>query len=156
MNKRKLWTWGFMLIIVGIGMPILSLPFSSTYDGEDRLMWNMARCFITGEIILKESQIEVIPDRDENLYKEFTDYKADHPEFQNLPEDELIDNFYNEHYKDKMYKMDLLLKLTKQKVVTHKGKIAIPCKYIFICSVFLMLAGIGVVISSRKRRGRSI
>jgi len=145
-----------MLIIVGIGMLILSLPFSSTYDGEDSLMWNIARCFITGEIILKESQIEVIPDRDENLYKEFTDYKADHPEFQNLPEDALIDNFYNEHYKDKMYKMDLLLKLTKQKVLTHKGKIAIPCKYIFICSVFLMLAGIGVVILSRKRRGRSI
>ena len=57
MNKRKLWTWGFMLIIVGIGMPILSLPFSSTYDGEDRLMWNIARSFITGEIILKESLI---------------------------------------------------------------------------------------------------
>jgi len=36
-------------------------------------------------------------------------------------------------------------------VVTHKGKIAIPWKYIFICSVFLMLAGVGVIILSRKR-----
>jgi len=140
-----------MLIIVGIGIPILSLPFSSTYDSEDRLIWNVARSFITGEIILRESLIELIPDRDVNLYKEFSDYKANHPEFQNLTENEVIDNFYNEHYKDKMYKMELVLKLTKQKVVTHKGKIAIPWKYIFICSVFLMLAGVGVIILSRKR-----
>jgi hypothetical protein len=151
MNKRKIWIWGVMLIIVGIGIPILSLPFSSTYDSEDRLIWNVARSFITGEIILRESLIELIPDRDVNLYKEFSDYKANHPEFQNLTENEVIDNFYNEHYKDKMYKMELVLKLTKQKVVTHKGKIAIPWKYIFICSVFLMLAGIGVIILSRKR-----
>jgi hypothetical protein len=151
MNKRKIWIWGVMLIIVGIGIPILSLPFSSTYDSEDRLIWNVARSFITGEIILRESLIELIPDRDVNLYKEFSDYKANHPEFQNLTENEVIDNFYNEHYKDKMYKMELVLKLTKQKVVTHKGKIAIPWKYIFICSVFLMLAGVGVIILSRKR-----
>jgi len=153
MNKKRI--WGFMLIIVGIGMPLLSLPFSSAYDSEDRLIWNIARSFITGEIILRESLMELVPDRDENLYKEFTDYKTDHPEFQNLPEDELIDNFYNEHYKNKMFKMDLLLKLTKQKVVTHKGKIAIPCKYIFICSVSLMLAGIGVILISKKGAKRS-
>lgn len=154
MNKRKIWIWGFLLIIVGIGMPILSLPLSSTYDNEDRLIWNIARSFIAGEIILRESIIELIPDKDENLYEEFTDYKAIHPGFQNLPENELIDNFYNEHYKDKMYKMELILKLTKQKVVTHKSKIAIPCKYVFICSVFLMLTGIGVIILSRRRSSR--
>ncbi|MCJ7481358.1 MAG: hypothetical protein MUO31_00160 [Thermodesulfovibrionales bacterium] len=151
MNKRKIWIWGVMLIIVGIGIPILSLPFSSAYDSEDRLIWNIARSFITGEIILRENLSELIPDRDENLYREFTGYKANHPEFQNLPDNELIDNFYKEHYKDKMYKMELILKLTKQKVVTHKAKIAIPYKYLFICSIFLMLAGIGVIILSRKR-----
>ena len=155
MNRRKILIWGFMLIIVGIGIPIISLPFSSTYESDDRLIWNIARSFITGEIILRESLIELIPDRDENLYKEFTHYKADHPESKNLPENELIDNFYNVHYKDKMYKMELILKLTKQKVVTHKGKIAIPCKYIFVCSVFLMLAGIGVIILSKKGSERS-
>ena len=152
MNKKRI--WGFMLIIVGIGMPLLSLPFSSAYDSEDRLIWNIARSFITGEIILRESLMELVPDRDENLYKEFTNYKADHPEFQNLPEDELIDNFYNAHYKDKMYKMELILKLTKQKVVTHKSKIAIPHKYVFICGVLLMLAGIGSIILSRRKSGK--
>lgn len=153
MNKKKI--WGFVLIFVGIGMPLLSLPFSSAYDSHDRLIWNMARSFITGEIILRESVIELVPDRDENLYKEFTDYKANHPEFQNLPENELIDNFYDEHYKDKMYKMEFLLKLTKQKVVTHKSKIAIPHKYVFICGVLLMLAGVIIIILSRKKTGKA-
>jgi hypothetical protein len=66
----------------------------------------------------------------------------------------LIDNFYNAHYKDKMYKMELILKLTKQKVVAHKSKIAIPHKYVFICGVLLMLAGIGSIILSRRKSGK--
>jgi hypothetical protein len=77
-------------------------------------------------------------------------------EFQNLPENKLIDNFYNEHYKGKMHRMELILKLTKQKVVTHKSKIAIPCKYVFICGGFFILAGIGVFFSRRKSRKKHL
>ena len=157
MDKKRIWIWGFLLIILGICAPILSLPFSSAYDGRDRLIWNIARGFITGEFVLRESVIQLVPDRDENLYKEFTDYKAVHPELQNLPENELIDNFYNEHYKGKMYRMELILKLTKQKVVTHKSKIAIPCKYVFICAGFFIITGIGVIIfSGRKSRKKHL
>jgi hypothetical protein len=152
LNKRKI--WGFVLIIVGIGMPLLSLPFSSAYDSRDRLIWNIARSFVTGEIILREGVFELVPDRDENLYKEFTDYKANHPKFKDLPENEQIDNFYNEYYRGKMYEMELILKLTKQKVVTHKSEIAIPQRYIFICGFLLTLAGIGIIILSRRKNGK--
>jgi hypothetical protein len=148
-NKKTI--EGFALITVGICMPLLSMIFSSSYDSKDRFIWNIARSFITGEIVLRESVIEIVPDRDETLYREFTDYKANHPEFQNLTEDQLIDKFYKDHYKDKMYKMELTLKLTKQKVVTHKNKIAIPQKYIFVLGVLLTLTGIGIIISQRRR-----
>jgi hypothetical protein len=154
MKKGKIWIWGVFLFALGISMLVAILPFSSTYAREDGLLWNLARGFLMGEIIFREGLIEVVPDRDENRYKEFVQFKADHPELKNLSENELIDHFYDVNYKDTMYKMELVLQLTKKKVVTHKTKIAVPYKYIALFSLFSMLAGLGVIFFSRKRSGR--
>jgi hypothetical protein len=150
MNKRiKI---GAVLIILGICILMVGLPFSSVYDKKENIMWNIMRSFVTGEIIFRESVLEYVSDRDEHLYKEFTEYKSKHPEFQNLSEDELIDKFYYEKYSDKMYRMEFLLKLTKQKAVTRQDKIAIPYRYISASGVSLMLFGTGIIILSAIRR----
>jgi hypothetical protein len=107
---------------------------------------------VTGEIILRKSVIEYVSDRDEHLYKEFIEYKTKHPEFQNLSEEELINKFYYENYRDKMYRMEFLLKLTKQKAVMRQDKIAIPYRYVFASGVSLMLFGTGIIILSAMRR----
>ena len=150
MNKRIKTV--VVLIILGICILMAALPFSSVYDKKENIMWNVMRSFVTGEIILKKGVIEYIPDRDEHLYREFTEYKSKHPEFQSLSEDELIDKFYYEKYRDKMYRMEFLLKLTKQKAVTRQDKIAIPYRYVFASGVSLILFGTGIIILSAIRR----
>ena len=142
MKKKKI---GVILIILGLWLFTVSLPFTSVYDKKENILWNIIRSVITGEIVLRESIIEYVPDRDEELYKEFTEYKSQHPEFQNLSEDELIDKFYYQNYRDKMYRMQFLLKLTKQKAVTHQSRLAIPYRYVFAFCVFLMLLGAGII-----------
>ncbi len=150
MNKRiKI---GAVLIILGICILMVGLPFSSVYDKKENIMWNIMRSFVTGEIILRKSVIEYVSDRDEHLYKEFIEYKTKHPEFQNLSEEELINKFYYENYRDKMYRMEFLLKLTKQKAVMRQDKIAIPYRYVFASGVSLMLFGTGIIILSAMRR----
>jgi hypothetical protein len=150
MNKRiKI---GVVLIILGICILMAGLPFSSVYDKKEKIMWNIMRSFVTGEIILRKGVTEYVPDRDEHLYKEFTEYKSKHPEFENLSEEELINKFYYDNYKDKMYRMEFLLKLTKQKAVTRQDKIAIPYRYVFASGVSLMLFGTGIIILSALRR----
>jgi hypothetical protein len=152
MNKRiKI---GVVLIILGICILMAGLPFSSVYDKKEKIMWNIMRSFVTGEIILRKGVTEYVPDRDEHLYKEFTEYKSKHPEFENLSEEELINKFYYDNYKDKMYRMEFLLKLTKQKAVTRQDKIAIPYRYVFASGVSLMLFGTGIIILSAIRRNK--
>jgi ribosomal protein S8 len=90
--------------------------------------------------------------RDEALYREFTEYKSKHPEFQNLSKEELINKFYYENYRDKIYRMEFLLKFTKRKAVTRQDKIAIPYRYVFASIISLMLFGIGIIILSAVRR----
>jgi hypothetical protein len=133
-SRRK--KTGIIVIVLGICLFTFSLPFTSVYDKKENILWNIIRSVITGEIILRESVIEYVPDRDEDLYKEFNEYKSQHPDFQNLSEDELIDKFYYENYRDKMYRMEFLLKLTKQKALTHQNKISIPYRYVFAFCVF--------------------
>lgn len=143
---------GVILIILGICILIVCLHFSSAYDKKENIMWNIIRNFVMGEIILRKGVIEYVPDRNEHLYKEFTEYKSKHPEFQNLSEDESIDKFYYENYRDKIYRMEFLLKLTKRKAVTRQEKIAIPYRYVFASGASLMLFGTGVIILSAIRR----
>ena len=150
MNKRI--KTGTVLIILGICILMVGLPFSSVYDKKENIMWNIIRSFVTGEIILRKSVIEYVSDRDENLYRDFIEYKTKHPEFQNFSEEELINIFYYENYRDKMYRMEFLLKLTKQKAVTRQDKIAIPYRYISASGVSLMLFGTGIIILSAIRR----
>jgi hypothetical protein len=150
MNKRI--KTGVVLIILGISILMVGLPFSSVYDKKENIMWNIMRSFVMGEIILRKGVTEYVPDRDEHLYKEFTEYKSKHPEFQNLSEEELINKFYYENYSDKIYRMEFLLKLTKQKAVTLQDKIAIPYRYVSASGVSSMLFGTGIIVLSAKRR----
>jgi hypothetical protein len=152
MNKRI--KTGVVLIILGICILMVGLPFSSVYDKKENIMWNIMRSFVTGEIILRKGVIEYVPDRDEHLYKEFTEYKSKHPEFENLSEEELINKFYYENYRDKMYRMEFLLKLTKQKAVTRQDKIALPYRYVSASGVSLMLFGTGIIVLSAIRRNK--
>lgn len=158
--KTSIWTWfprssrkkvGIILIAFGIGLIIFSLPFSSGYDSKDSFILNIIRGIFTGGIIVRESVVESVPDRDEKLYKEFNEFKLKHPEFTNLPEGEIMDKFYDENYRDKMYRMEFRLKLEKQKIVARKSKIAVPYKYIFASGIFLLFAGTGIMASSIRR-----
>jgi hypothetical protein len=143
---------GVILIILAIWLFTISLPFTSVYDKKDNILWNIIRSVITGELVLRESIIEYVPDRDEKLYKEFTEYKSTHPEVQNLSEEEMIDQFYYEHYRDKMYRMQFLLKLTKQKAITHQRKITLSYRYVFAFCIGLMLLGAGIITLSVIKR----
>ncbi len=147
MSKRKILS--IILIIAGIILPVFTLHFSSGYYTRDSFFWNIIRNVVTGEIIVRDSIFEVVPDRDENLYGEFNEYKVKHPEYKTLSNEEIIEKFYNENYRDKMYGMEFRLKLQKQKVITHKSKVVIPYRYIFIIGVVLIFTGTGIITFSR-------
>jgi hypothetical protein len=152
MRKRK--TLSIILIIAGIIIPLFTLPLSSEYYPKGSFFWNIIRNAVTGEIIVRDSVFEVVPDRDENLYREFNEYKMTHPEYKTLSEEEVIERFYQENYRNKMHGMEFRLKLQKQKVVTHENKIVISYRYIVIIGVVLILTGTGIIIISKIRSKR--
>ena len=156
MRTRK--TLSIILIIAGIFLPLAMLPLSSEYYKKDSFFWNIIRNFVTGEIIVRDSVFDVVPDRDENLYREFNEYKIKHPEYRNLSEEDIIERFYQENYRNEMHGMEFRLKLQKQKVVTHESKKVISYRYIIITGVVLILTGTGIIIISKirsKRRKRT-
>ena len=156
MRTRK--TLSIILIIAGIFLPLAMLPLSSEYYKKDSFFWNIIRNFVTGEIIVRDSVFDVVPDRDENLYREFNEYKMKHPEYKTLSEEKIIERFYQENYRDEMHGMEFRLKLQKQKVVTHESKKVISYRYIIITGVVLILTGTGIIIISKirsKRRKRT-
>ena len=152
MNKRK--ALSIILIIAGIIIPLFTLPLSSEYYQKGSFFWNIIRNVVTGEIIVRDSEFEVVPDRDEKLYEEFNEYKMTHPEYKTLSEEEIIKKFYQENYRNKMRGMEFRLKLQKKKVVTHKSKIVIPYRYVFIFSVILIVTGSGIRTISKIRSKR--
>jgi hypothetical protein len=152
MSKRK--TLSIILIIAGIIIPLFTLPLSSEYYPKGSFFWNIIRNVVTGEIIVRDSVFEVVPDRDENLYREFSEYKITHPEYKTLSEENIIEKFYQENYRNKMHGMEFRLKLQKQKVVTHKSKVVIPYRYVFIFGVVLIMTGIGILTISKIRSRR--
>ena len=159
MGKRK--TLSIILIIAGIIIPSFTLPLSSEYYPKGSVFWNIIRNVVTGEIIIRDSVFEVVPDRDEKLYREFSEYTITHPEYKTLSEEKIIEKFYQENYRNKMHGMEFRLKLQKQKVVTHKSKVVIPYRYIFIFGVVLIMTGTGVLTiskirSKRKKRKKEI
>lgn len=143
MGKRKILS--IVFILAGILLPVFTLPLSSEYYAKDSFFWNIIRNVVTGEIIVRDSVFEIVPDRDESLYREYNDYKMKHPEYKRLPEEKIIEKFYQENYRNKMHGMEFRLKLQKQKVVTHKSKVVIQYRYIFIFGVALILTGIGIM-----------
>ena len=152
MSKRK--TLCIILIIAGTIIPLFTLPLSSEYYPKGSFFWNIIRNVVTGEIIVRDSVFEVVPDRDENLYREFSEYKMIHPEYKALSEEKIIEKFYQENYRNKMHGMEFRLKLQKHKVVTHKSKVIISYRYIVIIGVVLILTGTGIIIISKIRSKR--
>ena len=156
MSKKK--TLSVILIIAGIILPIFMLALSSEYYTKDSFIWNFIRNVVTGEIIVRDGVFEVVPDRDEDLFREFNEYKMKHPEDRSLSEEDIIERFYQENYRNKMHGVEFRLRLQKQKVVTHESKIAISYRYIVIIGVVMILTGTGIIIlpkmrSIRKRSG---
>ena len=148
---------GILLISAGFCLPLFSVPLSSAYDGRDSFLWRIIRVIWTGEIILREAVIKIVPDRDEELHREFMEYRARHSELQSMPEDQLIDAFYNEKYRDAMTRVAFGLKLEKKQVVTIRRKIALPNLYVFAAGVLMIIAGITTrIYAGRESRNKII
>ena len=155
MNKKKL--LGVVLILAGIILPVSTLHISSEYYRGDSLFWNIIRNVVTGQIILRDSVFEVVPDRDEDLYRQFHEYRMKHPEYGELPEGEVIEKFYRERYRDRMSGMEFRLKIQKKKIITYKDKVTVSYRYVFILGVVLIVAGTTLLtllkIRGRRRKG---
>jgi hypothetical protein len=142
---------GIILILTGACIILLSLPFTSNFDRRDSIVLNVIRNFVTGEIILRESVLELVPDRDEGLYREFQEYISQHAGMKEVSEDEALKEFYEARYRDKIFYNEFRLKMKKNKIVTHKTKIAIPYKYVSLPGFFLFLIGMWVVLRKSKK-----
>jgi len=135
-----------ILIMTGICLALVALMFSSEYNRQDNLIWNFVRSVLSGEVVFRESAFTVVPDRDEKIYREFQDYRSEHPEDRPLSEDEGIERFYANRYKDSMHRMEFQLKLKKKKIQVEKEQIALPYKYLFIASVVFIFTGFILII----------
>jgi hypothetical protein len=143
---------GIVIMFIGACLALLSLPFTSNFDRKDNFVKNIMRNFLTGEIMLREAVIELVPDRDETLYREFQEYILKDSEINNLSEDEAMNKFYEERYRDKMYQNEFRLKMKKKKIITHSSKIAVPYKYISLSGVLLFFIGMWIVVRKVKMR----
>lgn len=148
--RRK--TLGLILVVLGIGLPFLSIPLSSAYDdGRDSFILLLVRIIWTGEIVLREGKIQVVEDRDEKLYSELKDYQRRIGNNLSLSEDRIIDRFYEEKYRGVMPRVAFNLKLEKMQVVPVQKKVAIPNLFIFIGGLLLIIMGEGIrIIAGRK------
>lgn len=141
---------GLIIFFIGIGMLLAALPLSTEFDRRDSLSGNLIRIFVMGEIVIREGVVEVIPDRDEKIYREFREYLSLHPEIEVLPESDAIDAFYEARYKERMYRNEFGLKLGKNKVVMKKDPITVPYRYGAIMSVLMIAAGVTLLMMRRK------
>jgi hypothetical protein len=151
LNKKQKNTLGIILILIGIFSPLASVPLSSAYDGQDNFILRIVRILWTGEIVLREAMIEVVPDRDKQLFKALMEYRMEHWELESLPEDQIIDTFYNARYKDLMPRVAFNLKLEKKQVVTIQKKIAIPNLSVFVSGILMIITGVGIRIFAKRK-----
>jgi hypothetical protein len=152
MNTMYKSTIGTILIIAGICIPIASIPLSSVYGGNDGFILRLVRVIWTGEIIFREGKIEVVEDRDEQLYKDFIAYRMQHSEMESLPEDQITERFYEERYKDRMPRVLFNLKFEKKRVVTVQKKIAVTNLYVFVSGILMNIAGMGTRMYVRRKK----
>jgi hypothetical protein len=150
MTRKR--TAGIILILLGMGLPLGVLPFTSAYDIKDTLFGNLLRNALSGEVIFRESVIEMVPDRDEKLFSDLQEYTRTQLGPEGTPGGEIVERFYEERYRGKMPKMEFRLKLEKKKVVTRKSRIDIPYKYIVIVSLLVFFIGAGLVVLSIIRK----
>ncbi len=151
LNSQKLGKIGILFILLGLCIPICSLPFSSAFKGEDSFIWRIIRAVWTGEIILRDGVIGVIPDRDEQLYGEYMEFRSGQPDAESVSEDVIVERFYNTKYKDLMPRVAFNLKLQKKQVVTVRKKISLPNLYVFIAGFLLVISGIVIRIYAGRR-----
>lgn len=144
-------TIGTILIIAGIVILPAGVLLSSAYDGDDSLHLKIIRALWTGEIVLRERVIKVIPDTEGELSREFMEFKKGHGDGESLDEGELIERFYAERYRDRMPRVAFNLKLEKKQVVTIRQKIAVSNRHVVIACLLLITAGVMLRLSARKR-----
>jgi hypothetical protein len=151
LNKKQKNTLGIILILTGIFSPLASMPLSSAYDGQDNFILRIVRVLWTGEIVLREAVIEVVADRDEQLFKALMEYRMEHPELESLAEDKIIDRFYNARYKDLMPRVAFNLKLEKKQVMTIQKKVAVTNLFVFVSSILMIITGVGIRIFAKRK-----
>jgi hypothetical protein len=149
--KIRKQTLGLILILMGVGLPLVSIPLSSEYDGHDSFLLRLVRVILTGEIVLREGRVEVVEDRDEHLYAELMEYRGQLGRNSTLSEDRIIDRFYEEKYRGLMPRVEFNLKLEKKQVVPVQRKTAISNLSIFIGGLVLIIAGEVIRIVARRR-----
>jgi hypothetical protein len=155
-KKRRTKSLGIMLILIGIGLPLVSVPLSSAYDGQDGFILRLVRIIWTGEITLREGIIKIVQDRDEQLYAELMEYRMQDKALASLPEDQIIGRFYEEKYRGLMPRVEFNLKLDKKKVIAIREKIAIPNLYIFIVGLLMIIAGEVIRIVEKRTNPKKI
>ncbi|GEM_PF-2046380 len=146
---------GLILCALGVIVPLVSIPSSSAFDGDDSLLWRVVRGIWTGEVVLREGRMSIEPDRDEALYEEFLNFSGAHPYMKSLSEEERIDVFYDARYRGLMPRMTFITKLTKKKVVTVQKKVAVSNRSLFFGGLFLIATGIGLRAVASKEKWRS-
>lgn len=152
MRKRR--AAGLILFILGTGMLLIALPFSTEFDRRDSLPGNLVRNFVMGKIVIRDGFVEVVPDRDGRICTEFREYLSLHPEIAALPESEAIDAFYESRYRGRMYRNEFALKMEKKKVITKRENIAVSYMYIAIIGVLTCMGGVVFIILPKKKRPR--
>jgi hypothetical protein len=147
-------TSGTILILAGMLVLVVSILLSSAYGGDDGFILKIVRAVWTGEIVFREGKTQVLPDRDEALYREFMEFKKTYRDAALLSDEEMIGKFYEAKYKGVIPRGLFNLKLEKKQVVTVQRKIALPNRFVFAACLFMMTAGfvLRVIAMRRKRR----
>lgn len=145
---------GLLLIIAGILLPLASILLSPAFDGHDSILMRIARGVWTGEVVLREGKNVVLPDRDETLYREFLSFREERAKTSASSDEEMIEQFYLERYRDEMPRVLFRLKLEKHRVETLQSKIAIPNRILFFGGIVLIVTGESLRIMAKRKATR--
>ena len=156
----KLKKIGIILILFGIGLPLILLAFATPLYVPQR---GLIRNIQTMEIVIRESKVIDIGQLRAAGFtdKEIREAKDD------LKEGDIITGFKPlREYKDDLkaepqkdfkvleggLKKDIFDTLDPLSKTIEKEKIAIPYRYVFATGIILVFTGIGVIVLSNNRR----
>ncbi|MGQ9570712.1 MAG: hypothetical protein ACUVUQ_07710 [Thermodesulfovibrionales bacterium] len=174
MSKTK--KAGIILILLGIGLPLISLPFASKYDPRSDLIGNIQEM----EIVIEKSKAlkygeprkDIVAAVKKLLNQSFSE--GDNKEIENIPdvlvrfyiwkaENTLRDQGFPEEdirggLKGYVEELRAAGKIKKAKVIERILKdeetvlitYVIPYKYFFASGIILVLTGIGLIVLSKE------